>query len=87
MHNYLAIYCGKTVNSMGMIHSKTCSRPYTGTRISIYSIYLSKVKHILTHQLAHSFYRKYSTYTFRKLPLIEHYFYPLSTAPIITTTN
>lgn len=42
-----------------------------------------EVLHYFTHQL----YAQFSTVIYTILPLIEHYFYPFSTRPTITTTN
>lgn len=83
MHNI----CAQYVDNMCMQRSTNWVLPYTGHALPVPVPRLTWVKAcfwaLVTHQLSPSF----STTTMAKSTLIEHYLYPVSTVPIIRTTN
>ncbi len=79
--------CGKHVNSLGKASRKTRGYLSTNMRTDDQSRVRTHVKLSLLHILFPSFTQQPSTLFSLPLPLVEHYFYPVSTAPITTITK
>ena len=78
-------FCGKIVNSMGITSRTTggCSSPESVHAIPIAGPH--SVELLFVHKLFPLSTQGLSTQVTLLLPLIEHYFYPVSTAPITRT--
>lgn len=79
--------CVKTVYSWCSKFGKTCVHLFTGLRATKPVRKNRWVKLASLPQTVHGFVTHFSTVYFAKLPLAEHYFYPLSTGPITIFTN
>lgn len=79
--------CGKIVNSMGITSSTTGGWLSTESTHSILAVGTYSAKLSFVHKLFPLSTQGLSTQITPHLPLIEHYFYPVSTAPITRTTK
>lgn len=87
MYSNLFGNCGRLVNTMGIVGGKSCDSFYTADVVNQVIHTARRVKAHINPILSHYLSAQYSTRIFRKIPLIEHYLYPVSTAPTISTTN
>ncbi len=76
--------CGKIVNSLGKHSRKTSEFLSTVVHILSTAAATNRVKPPLLHTFFPGFTHAPSTPIYSYLPLTEHYFYPVSTAPITT---
>lgn len=87
MCNDLLGGCGKLVNILGMVGGKSCDTFYTEGPVNRTIYTTGRVKGCVSPTLSHYLSAQYSTFKFQRIPLFEHYLYPVSTAPTISTTN
>lgn len=80
-------YSGKTVNSLRVIAGTSSVQSSPVVRIASWMHQLQRVQVRITHNLSDLFTPKLSPPKFALLPLTEHYFYPVSTAPINNPTK
>jgi len=79
--------CGEAVKLMGVFTRKTCVRLSTLQYPTARKSLRYCVEHRIVHFLPRCLSRIVSTVISGKLPLFEHNFYPVSTAPIISATK
>lgn len=79
--------CGKGVNSLGTSTGKTGGLLSTVSMPTTMHGHPSRAKPAVQHRFARIFAQPFSTTKTAPRPLAEHNFYPLSTAPITTTTK
>lgn len=79
--------CGKMVDSLRKGPGKICR--LISTRVSRYTTNQPtyRVKTVAFHRLLHMISSRLSPPRIVDSPLAEHYFYPVSTPPIITSTK
>lgn len=77
--------CGKHVNSLGIDAGKTSGSRSTSTHEVRVKDTEDRAKPTLLHKFSQLFAQPFPTVNIAPLPLVEHNFYPLSTAPITTT--
>ena len=79
--------CAKHVDNLRVRIRTTCARlspfGYTKTRYRA----LRRVQPVVIRAFMHKYAQLISTANLSTLPLFEHYLYPLSTPPTITTTK
>ena len=79
--------CGKGVERLRTAHRKTIGQSSTAFQYPPHSATLGRVQAQVTPRLIRTFPQSSSPGNFAVSPLIEHYLYPISTAPTITTTE
>ena len=79
--------CVQSVKNLGMSQRITGAQQSTVIVAAMPKAATLWVKHLLIGALSPISSPQYSTGTFALPPLIEHYLYPVSTAPITSTTN
>ena len=87
MRSFLDLFCGKRVNNKRQSGWITCDALSTPSDTSASRTTPSSVKAEVLLSGFPLVFAGSSPAQQRILPLIEHYLYPVSTAPIINTTN
>jgi hypothetical protein len=78
---------GKLVNSGLISHGKTRAKSSTAYLLSRFTARYDSVQPRFTHIVFPFFAQHFSPLKIALSPLIEHYFYPVSTGPINSTTK
>ena len=79
--------CGKAVQSIRITLGKTLGQPSTDIPTAIITHIRDRVKAQVSPKVIRTFPHSYSPLKIAVSPLIEHYFYPVSTGPINTDTK
>lgn len=79
--------CGKAVQGLWIAERKTMGQSSTAFHDSHPRSLTARAKALLTPRLIRTFPQYSSPANSLSSPLIEHYLYPISTAPTITTTE
>ena len=83
----MPVTCVQSVKNLGMSQRITSAWQSTVIVATLPKAATLWVKHLFIGALSPISSPQYSTGKFALLPLIEHYLYPVSTAPITSTTN
>jgi hypothetical protein len=87
MFRTVTSWCGKQAYKLGLIARKSCGAVSTAVRVRHVPADLRGVKASFIPTSFQSFTPRTSPTLKAFLPLIEHYFYPVSTPPTIRTTR
>ncbi len=79
--------CVQSVNNLWMTHRTTGVRQSTVMHSHVVVALVGWAQHQLIATLTHISSPESSTGIIAASPLVEHYLYPVSTAPITSTTN
>jgi hypothetical protein len=79
--------CGKAVHDTRIKSGKTLGQLSTVTRTAITTYIRDRVKARVSPKVIRTFPQTYSPLKIAVSPLIEHYFYPVSTGPTNTDTK
>ena len=79
--------CGKVVQTRRTIPGKTIGQLSTVLPTPHFIHIATRVKALVSPKVVRTFPQDYSPVKIAFLPLIEHYFYPVSTGPTISTTK
>jgi len=79
--------CGKSVQILCKNARKTCRESSTSRYVKDITRKAARVKVLFIHHFVHMNYPQLSPPIFTFSPLGEHYFYPVSTAPINISTK
>jgi len=82
MRNQLMYYCGKIVYSTRKLGRKSCDSLSSYMYEQLHAVSPRGVKTQLLHYYFRQFTTQFSPLFSALLSLFEHYFYPVSTAPI-----
>ena len=83
----MPVTCVQPVKNLGMSQRITSAWQSTVIVATLPKATMLWVKHLFIGALSPISSPQYSTGKFALLPLTEHYLYPVSTAPITSTTN
>jgi hypothetical protein len=79
--------CGKAVTNLGTGHGISMGKTSTGSTLKTLTHSYGSVQPPVSHSIPLSSPQYLSTVISRASSLIEHYFYPVSTAPITILTK
>ena len=79
--------CGKAVQTQRITLGKTIGQLPTDIPTATTAHILARVKALVSPKVIRTFPQTYSPLKIAVSPLIEHYFYPVSTGPTISTTK
>lgn len=82
MRNQLIHHCGKIVYTTRKLERKSCDSLSSLTHIWQLTPIINSVQTSFIRYSFRQFTTQFSPHLFTNLPLFEHYFYPVSTAPI-----